>query len=107
MDANQFVGANYLSSSIVKNSKLSNKNIMITKVRSEIFKEKSKLVLGFAETEYELPLNVTNTKILIEKFGSDTDKWQNKLIQLIVTKTNYQGSFVDSILINADVQQPS
>lgn len=108
MDARQFIGGGAtLSAKIVKDEMLEGKPLTIVEVRERIFgdnpeTQKKKLVLSFDETDYELALNATNTRILADAFGYETDEWLDKQIALNIVKTRFQGQLVDAIQIKAE-----
>jgi len=103
-NADDYISGQYLNAQVAKEKKLTNKNLLVVDVTQEEFQKgdnvKLKLALKFAETDRMLVLNSTNTSIMKEGFGSDTDNWKNKIIQLVMTKTKYMGELVDSILVN-------
>jgi len=107
-NADDYITGQYLNAKVAK-EKLVGKNLLIVEITKEEFTKaditKFKLALKFAETDKYLVLNSTNTSIMKEKFGSDTDNWKNKMIRLVITKTKYMGDLVDSILIDPEVKQ--
>ena len=63
-------------------------------------KTKKRLGLTFDELEsYMLPLNVTNAKILSEKWGKDYRKWKGKKLEIKTAKVNFKGKLVDSVIV--------
>jgi hypothetical protein len=56
-----------------------------------------KPVLYFGNSTKGLVLNVTNKNVIKELYGSDTDNWEGKPIQLIATTTDFGGKVVDCI----------
>src|SRR5437588_12034347 len=46
-----------------------------------------------------LSLNATNTKTLMRAFGSDSDGWIGKQIELNLGKLEYQGSMQEGVLV--------
>lgn len=75
----------YLSLDIARQEKLLNKwmEIETEEVRTMnekdfqtgVEKEVDKIVLGFKDMEYSLPLNKTNGRVLIKDYGADTKEW--------------------------------
>jgi hypothetical protein len=51
------------------------------------------------ETGDILSLNATNTKTLIRAFGSDSDGWIGKQIELYLGKLQYQGSTQEGVIV--------
>jgi hypothetical protein len=46
--------------------------------------EVDKIVLGFKDMEYSLPLNKTNGRVLIKDYGADTKEWVGQKIKFKV-----------------------
>lgn len=94
---------NYLNSTNVVSENLN--NTMLTIRKAEVKKlgqgedARNKVVLSFNETSKQLALNSTNSKIIAEKYGEDTDRWAGKQITLIVVKKNFAGRLVDGIQV--------
>jgi hypothetical protein len=93
---------NYLNSTNIVSENLN--NTMLTIKSAEVRKlggedARNKVVLSFNETPKQLALNSTNSKIIAEKYGDDTDRWTGKQITLIVVKKNFQGKLVDGIQV--------
>jgi hypothetical protein len=94
---------NYLNSSNVVSENLS--NTMLTIRNAEVKKlgqgeeARNKVVLSFNETSKQLALNSTNSKIIAERYGDDTDRWTSKQITLIVVKKSFAGKLVDGIQV--------
>lgn len=75
----------YLSLDIARQEKLLNKWMEIETEEVRTMREKDfqtgeehevdKIVLGFKDMEYSLPLNKTNGRVLIKDYGADTKKW--------------------------------
>jgi hypothetical protein len=102
---NAFAGDNwnYLNSTNIVSENLN--NTMLTIKSAEVKKlgqgeeARNKVVLSFNETSKQLALNNTNSKIIAEKHGDDTDLWTGKQISLIVVKKNFAGKLVDGIQV--------
>jgi hypothetical protein len=96
---------NYLNSTNVVSEKLC--NTMLTIKSAEIRKlgqgeeARNKIILSFDETSKQLALNSTNSRIIAERYGDDTDLWMSKRISLIVVKKNFAGRLVDGIQVVA------
>ena len=83
MDASQFTGSDqYLKAEDIGNSQ---PELIIENIELETFGEEKvsehKLALYFKGKEKGIVSNKTNTKRLIEAYGSDTDKWIGKKIR--------------------------
>src|SRR4030042_1834789 len=110
-DANEYLGSSQsLNAQMVKDKGLVGKNLLIADVTEEKYPKEDKvdikLALHFAELDRLLVLNKTNVSILRDKFGSDTDSWGGKVIQLFLTKVMYNKELVDSIQVNPLDEQP-
>lgn len=70
------------------------KSITIEKLGDE-----QKPVLYFQEGSKGVVLNKTNSTILANSLGRDTDSWLGKQIELHVEPTQFQGRIVDSIRV--------
>jgi hypothetical protein len=64
-----------------------------------------KPVLYFGNATKGLVLNKTNANVLKDIYGSDTDSWINKPIQLFATHTEFQGKRVECIRLRATPQE--
>lgn len=68
--------------------------------QKEVGEDKEKMwVLSFRGKDRGLCLNVTNTNMLIDLMGDDTDDWMGKEIQLGPEKTDFGGKKVDCIRV--------
>lgn len=84
----------YLTLDIARQEKLLNKWIQIETEEVRTMNEKDfqtgeekevdKIVLGFKDMEYSLPLNKTNGRVLIKDYGADTKEWVGVQIKLKV-----------------------
>jgi hypothetical protein len=94
---------NYLNSTNIVSENLN--NTMLTIKNAEVKKlgqgedARNKVVLSFDETPKQLALNSTNSKIIAERYGDDTDRWTGKQITLIVVKKSFAGKLVDGIQV--------
>ena len=98
---NETMGDNtYLKLEDARNEKLLNKWLTINNVEQKTMKqtdfktgeerEVDKLVLGFEEIQYVLPLNKTNGRVMITDYGAQTDNWLGTKIKL---KVNHYPKF--------------
>jgi len=83
MDATQYTGSDqYLKAEDLKGRTV---DLEIESVELETFGEENpkehKLALFFKGREKGIISNKTNTKRLVEKFGSETDKWKGRKIR--------------------------
>jgi hypothetical protein len=75
--------------------------LTIAGVRTEMMNDGTpKATLHFTNGK-PLVLNVTNKNCLKSLYGSDTDGWSGKPIQLVATTTEFGGKVVDCIRLRA------
>lgn len=68
--------------------------------------KKRKPMITFQETEKTFVCNKTNTMMIAEFCGDDTDKWCGRKITLYPTKTDFGGKIVDCIRIRPPADAP-
>ncbi len=61
--------------------------------------DSTKPVLYFKGKKKGLVLNVTNANTIEEVYGDDTDKWEDRQIELYPTKTEFQGKVVPCLRV--------
>ena len=88
---------NVLSEELVE-TELTIKNAEVKKL-GQGEEARNKIVLSFEETDKQLALNSTNSKIIAESYGDDTDEWAGNKISLMVVKKNFAGKLVDGIQV--------
>jgi F0F1-type ATP synthase alpha subunit len=94
---------NYLNATSVVSENLN--NTMLTIKNGEVRKlgqgeeARNKIVLSFNETDKQLALNISNSKIITQQYGDDSDLWTGKQITLVVVKKNFAGKLVDGIQV--------
>lgn len=59
----------------------------------------SKPVLYFQNRNKGLVLNVTNTRVIEDAYGLETDDWPGKSIELYSTKVDFKGDRVDAVRV--------
>ncbi len=97
-DARQFTKGKYLKALELDKSRAV--PVTVQKVTPTDFEgQESKLVLSFLEIDQLMPLNKTQTKLLIEWFGYDVRLWIGKVVCLRQGVTFFQGKQVATILI--------
>ena len=103
MKASTMLGGNYLNADKVKTQKLKDKKVTVTEVTIEKMRDgNEKIAVHLKESECPLVLNATNTKILIDAFGDETDTWIKKTFTLRLAKVNFNGEMKDGIQIDAE-----
>ena len=99
-NTDEIYGSSYLSAQSVRSQELTGKNYKITSsVAEEFGPTQRKVVLGFENLDKELALNKTNATILADAWGKDFSLWVGKELQFMLTKVNYQGNLVDSVVV--------
>jgi hypothetical protein len=73
--------------------------VTISKVEVKDFDDGKKLILHFANKDKALVANKTNSNIIAEMFGNETDNWEGKKIKLTTKKVEFQGKLVPSIRV--------
>ena len=68
-------------------------------------KPENKPVLTFSGKEKGLVLNKTNTMVIADAYGDDTDDWVGKELQLYPDKTQFQGKLVDCLRVRTPVKE--
>jgi hypothetical protein len=53
-----------------------------------------------------LSLNATNTQILIRAYGTNSDYWVGKMVEMFLGKAKYNGTYNDSVLVRAISSSP-
>jgi len=48
-----------------------------------------------------LSLNATNTQILIRAYGTNSDYWIGKMVEMFLGKAKFNGTYNDSVLVRA------
>ena len=72
-------------------------------VTAEDFDEGQKLVLHFAGKEQGMVLNKTNTSVVMDLYGDETDDWVGKVVEVFPTKVDYGGKLVDALRLRQPV----
>ena len=65
-----------------------------------------KPVLYFQNHERGIVLNKTNSSIIADMYGEETDDWPGKRVVLYPARVEFQGKIVDAIRIKLEVVQP-
>ncbi len=68
--------------------------------------DSTKPVLYFKGKKKGLVLNVTNANTIEEAYGRDTDKWEDRQIELYPTETEFQGKVVPCLRIRIPSSLP-
>lgn len=92
---------NFLSAQKAKANNLTGKVLTIKEIAWQEVGDITKPILSFVETDLTLALNKGNAAILTEAYGKDESAWSSKKIQLVITKKQYQGQYVDGITVVA------
>ena len=73
--------------------------LTISDCRMEHFDDESKPMLTFAGTERGLILNKTNSGVLTNAFGDETDDWRGRAVELYPDRVMFAGRLVDAVRI--------
>ena len=92
LNMKKYSGESFLKVADVRDGPL---DLQIAVIREGKF-EKPDLVF---ETGDILSLNATNTKILMRAFGSDSDGWIGKQVELYLGEIEYQGHMQEAVLV--------
>lgn len=65
-----------------------------------------KPVLYFQGHERGIVLNKTNSSIIAEMYGDETDDWEGKKIVIYPARVEFQGKIVDAIRVKLEAVQP-
>jgi len=77
--------------------------LTIDSVQMEKLDDGEKPVLFFLGKEKGLVLNRTNSDVLADAFGHETDDWANREIEVYPDKTHYQGKLVACLRVRVPV----
>jgi hypothetical protein len=94
MDMSKYAGGNFLKVADLKEQGPFKAKIIDIEIGEKFGKPNMTLSEGSI-----LSLNATNVGTLIRAYGSDSDDWLNKEIELYVGETDYKGELVPTILI--------
>lgn len=102
MDINQMFPSNH-----IKASDLAEQTVpaVISHCAVEQFDDSNKAVLFFSGREKGLVLNKTNAGVLADAFGSETDNWTGKTLELYAEQTTYMGKSCQGVRVR--VTQPA
>lgn len=73
----------------------------------EISGSEHKPVLYFAEEAKGMVLNKTNSKIIAQAYGDDTDSWAGKKIVMYSAMVDLRGDMVEAIRLRKPKQMPA
>ena len=80
--------------------------VVIDRVEMRDVGDDHKPVLFFQGKDRGVVLNKTNSAVLEDAFGGETDHWHGQKITLYPTKVDFQGKRVDAIRLMADPVPP-
>ena len=73
--------------------------VIIDRIDYEEVGDGKKPVAYFVGKERGLVLNVTNSVVIRDRFGTETDDWHGKTIFVYPTKTSFRGELVDCLRV--------
>jgi hypothetical protein len=100
-NVNDMFSSNYLTAGDLK--KKAHKLVMGDLKEEEVGDTKEKKwILHFKGKDKGLVLNKTNTNMIAEYYGPETDAWDGKEVIVYPTKTSFQGKPVDCIRVRVE-----
>lgn len=96
VDINQIFGGNSLKAADLKGRE---HNVVISEVTEKKFEDGNKLIISFQHRTKTLVCNKTNAERIAYVYGTNTDLWVGKEIQLYPDLVSYQGRQVDAIRV--------
>lgn len=97
-NAEDFLGGNYLKKEDIREPQ----NVTVVDVWSEtvLGSNRPKLIIAFEEIEKPLILNKTNTKRLIQIFGTpDTTEWRGRILLYVEKTVEFGGRMVGGVRV--------
>ena len=94
--------SNAFPSKYLKAADLQDRQVKLTMQRVELEKiqdDDRKPVLYFAKTEKGMVLNKTNSKVIANTYGDDTDEWEGKEVVLYPAMVDFRGDMVEAIRV--------
>ena len=108
--ASAIYGATFLNSKIVRDIGMEGTQVIDKVERLTFSKEdkndEKKLGLIFQKfPEFQLVLNKTNTKVLVDNYGDDFRKWIGNPVEIVIKNIEVSGKAMD--VIRLEVNQPA
>jgi hypothetical protein len=94
MDMKKFTNEHFIKVDDVRNGPIQGQ---IAAVREGKY-DKADLILESGDV---LSLNATNTKALIRAYGTNSDYWISKMIEMFLGQLKYNGTYNDAVLVKA------
>jgi hypothetical protein len=95
MDINTAFPSNYLKASDLDGPT----RRVITKVGVKDVRGDRKVVMDFADDDKPLIVNKTHARTIARAYGSDTDRWIGKSIELVEALVDFQGNTVPAVRV--------
>ena len=102
MNIDSVFPSDYLKAADLKGKVVS---VTIESVSLEELGSEKKAVVHFVGKERGLVLNKTNAAVIKSAYGSDTEGWTDKTIELRPDKTQFQGQLVDCLRVQIPAQR--
>lgn len=97
MDISTLFPSKFLKASDVKNSP---RQLVIESVtQEEVSQGEMKPVVRFQGQQQGMVMNKTNSMLIAHAFGTETDNWRGKAIELYSEPVSMQGRIVDAIRV--------
>jgi hypothetical protein len=100
MQASQFTAGEHLRALDLNGQAV---QAQISAVTVKDFDEGQKLVLGFVGRDQTLVLNKTNTNVVIDLYGGETDDWIGRVVEVYPTRVDFGGKQVDALRLRPPV----
>jgi hypothetical protein len=100
MDMKKFAGEHFVKINDVRDGPIQGQ---IAEVREGKKYDKPDLILASGDV---LSLNATNTHTLIRAFGTNSDYWVGKMIEMFLGQAKFNGTYNDSVLVRAISPSP-
>jgi hypothetical protein len=101
VDINSAFPSNYIKASDLDGPT----RLVIAKVSLRDIRGDRKVVAEFTNGDRALIINKTNARTIARAYGSDTDRWIGKPIELVEALVDFQGNSVPAVRVRIPVKQ--
>lgn len=98
MNIHSVFPSNYIKAADLQGRQI---DVEIARVEMEDIGDDHKPVMYFVGKQKGLVLNKTNSNVICDLYGDETDAWNGRIITLFATKVDYQGKRVDAVRVMA------
>jgi len=101
VDAEEYkTKSNTLNVKTIETDEIFRNTLVIVGATSEEMRDgKKKLAIAFEGIEKILILNQTNLKVMVDKYGKETNDWRGKQVKLSLIPSSFNGQPTKSILV--------